>query len=370
MTGVRSRLCLAVRRSRACSRAVLGCASPLNGRTLARRGLAPLELVLNLFFFLVLMALIINFGSIAPWHVRGKVAARYAVWRSLYPRTGASNPNPANWQPPATMGLSTPLSLNSLPFDMVGQNWSQGDLGQAALRGPAVIDPATGTVIRLNDRRYVEMVDRVQVGSASLQKRLPLLSNLRKAQINPLQPVLDRFWTFGEMNAQSGGVAMRNNEDWRMLGWYQFLPDQLGNGDLMNLFMQYQMADQKIQQNPGAQALLVLDRDNEFAGWGATPPDAYAYAASMSGLIGQCEASPENVAQNWIQNSTGMIRWIQGPTAGGGQNAVPQWLAQRFIDLYNQEIRYYQSQNPPNQAQVNRLQGLIQQLQQFMAMLN
>lgn len=368
MTGTPTRF--AVRRSRALRAKMLGCTSPLNDCLLARRALAPLELVLNLFFLLALMALIINFGVLGPWHVRGKLAARYAVWRSLSIRTGGNDAMPSNWWQPATMGLSAPMSLNSLPYDMVGQTWNQGDLAQSALRGPAIVDPATGSSIRMNNQRYFEMVDRAQIGSAYLQKTLPLLPNLRKAQINPMQPVFDSFWRFQDMSAQSGGVAMRFNGDWRAFKWYQFLPADLGNGDLMNLFMQFQMADMKIQQNPGAQALLVLDRDSEFVQWGVTSPDAYSYAASMSGIIGQCEASPENVAQNWIQGPNGLIRWIQGPTAGGGQNAIPQWLAQRFIDLYNQEIRYYQSQNPPNQAQIDRLQGLIQQLQQFIATLN
>ena len=348
----------------------IGCASPLNAPVLLRLGLAPLELVLSLFFLLVLMALIINFGSIASWHVRGKTAARYAAWRSLAIRTGGGDPSPANWVMPAQMGLSAPMSLSSLPYDMVGQVWNQGDLTQAALRGPAVADPATGSVIQMNDRRYLEMVDRAQVGSAQLQKTLPLLPNLRRAQINPLQPVFDSFWRFQDMSAQSGGVAMRSNGDWRTYGWYQFLPNQLGNSSLMNLFVQYQAADQQIQQNSGIQALVVLDRDNEFPPWGMSSPDAYAYAVSQSGLLGQCESSPENVAQSWIQNPNGLIRWIQGRSGGGGGNAIPHWLAQQFINLYNQEIQYYQSQTPPNQAQINQLQNSIQQLQQFIGILN
>src|SRR5207302_1365477 len=86
-----------------------GCASRLtagHGRSSSsRRGLAPLELVLSLFFLLVIMALIINFGTTAPWHVRGQIAARHAVWRTLSGRTGSVGyPNPPNWWPPATMG--------------------------------------------------------------------------------------------------------------------------------------------------------------------------------------------------------------------------------------------------------------------------
>ena len=330
----------------------LGSASRLNGREAAhngrasrRSGLAPLELVLSLVFLLVMMALIINFGSISAWHVRGKMAARYAVARTLSIRTGGNDPMPSNWWAPATMGLSAPMSFNTLPYDVVGQTWNQGDLTQAALRGPAVVDPASGNTIPMNDKRYLEMVDRVQIGSAYLQKTMPLLPKLRRAQINPLQPVFDNLWTYGEMGLGYNGR--------RMKGWYKVEADQLGNGNLMNLFMAYQMADQKVQQNSGAQALLVLDRDNELLG----PPDEYLIAASAAGLLGAgaCDASPEDVAQNWIQNPNGLISRIQGRN-GGGRGGVPESLARAFLQLY-------QSQNPPPKA-------AIQQIQEFLGQLN
>src|SRR5579872_2158831 len=97
---------------------------------MSRSGLAPLELVLCLFFLLVLMSLIINFGTTAPWHLRGSIAARNAVWRTLSIRTGgtANRPNPANWWAPAQMGLTQSRQFTSIPNDMVGPTWSQGDL--------------------------------------------------------------------------------------------------------------------------------------------------------------------------------------------------------------------------------------------------
>jgi hypothetical protein len=283
---------------------------------------------------LVLMALIINFGSISSWHVRGKTAARYAAWRSLAIRTGSGDPSPPNWVTPATMGLSAPMSFNSLTYDLVGQTWNQGDLTRTALRGPAVVDPATGSTIPMNDKRYLEMVDRVQIGSAYLQKTLPLLPNLRKAQINPLQPVFDNFWTYA-------GMGFGSNDAWRIKGWYRIEADQLGDGNLTNLFMEYQMADQRIQQNPGAQALLVLDRDDELVG----PPDFYP-------MPGGCDASPQSVQFTVVR---GLIAQIRG-LFGGGRGGVPENLARAFLALY-------QSQNPPPQ-------GKIQQLQEFLSQLN
>jgi len=311
--------------------------------------------VLSLFFLLVLMSLIINFGTTAPWHVRGQIAARDAVWRTLSIRTGWNRPNPSNWWRPATMGLMPARSLNTVPNDMVGPVWGQGDLMQPALRGPMIVDPATGKQILMTNRQYMEMVNQAVIGTASLTKAMPLLPNMRKANITPMQPVLDHFWRFEDM-----GFFYNNN--WRLRGWYQVEANLIGNGDLMDLFVQYQMADMKIQQNPGIQALLVLDRDAEFPPWGMQPPDVYPTANG-------CEASPQKVMTNIVMGNGGLISRIQGQK-GGGKGGVPDRLARAFINLYNQQIQFYKAQQPPNQGKIDQLQKLIDQLNQFIGTLS
>ena len=64
------------------------------------RGLAPLEMVLSLPILLFLMALIINYGTVASWKVRGLSAARHAVWSSRWPRARDASPRPGYWRPP------------------------------------------------------------------------------------------------------------------------------------------------------------------------------------------------------------------------------------------------------------------------------
>jgi hypothetical protein len=311
--------------------------------------------VLSLFFLLVLMALIINFGTTAPWHIRGQIAARHAVWRTLSYRTGASYPNPPNWWQPATMGLVPARPLSTVPNDMVGQVWSQGDLMQPALRGPAVVDPATGKQILMTNRQYMEMINQAAIGNANLTRAMPLLPNMRKANINPMQAVLDHLWRFEDM-----GFVYNGN--WRLKGWYQIEADQIGNGDLMDLFMQYQMADMKIQQNPGIQALLVLDRDPEFLQWEGQYRDFYPTA-------GGCEASPQKVMTNIVVAPNGLISRIQGPK-GGGKGGVPERMARAFINLYNRQIQFYKAQQPPDQGKIDQLQQLIDQLNQFIGTLS
>ena len=118
-----------------------------------------------------------------------------------------------------------------------------------------------------------------------------------------MQPVLDHLWRFQDM-------GFGYNDNWRIKGWYRIEPDQVGDGNLLNLFQQYQLADMKIQQNPGIPALLVLDRDSEFPPWGMQPPDVYPTANG-------CEASPQTVMTNIVMGPGGLISRIQGPSGGG-----------------------------------------------------
>ena len=324
-----------------------------------RAGLAPLELVLSLFFLLIMMALCINFGSIAAWRVRGNTAARYAVWRTLSLRTGGNFPNPANWQAPATMGLATAIPLNQ---QTVGQIWSQQDLMQPSLRGPAIVDPSSGNMIPMGSMQYVEMVNQALIGSANLTKQMPLMSKLRKSNIKPLQPVLDHFWRFEEMSPQSNYWAMRSNGDWRLKQFYLHEPSQSTDGSVQNAYMQYQMDDQRLQQNQGIQALQVLDRDPELFGYYQSYPGIDVYPS-----LGGCEISPQNM-QTSANLVPSLINRIEG-AGGGGKGGVPEGLANLFLGMYQPQLQTAQQQQPPDQATVSRLQPLVDQLNQFIGTL-
>jgi hypothetical protein len=65
-----------------------------------------------------------------------------------------------------------------------------------------------------------------------------------------------------------------------------------------------------------------------------------------------------------------VLRWIQGPTSGGGKNAVPFWFAQQFVNLYQQQLQMYQQQQPPNQQLIGPLQQKIDELKSFQGTLN
>ncbi|MBI2480878.1 MAG: pilus assembly protein [Planctomycetia bacterium] len=54
-----------------------------------RRGLAPLEFVLWLPVLLFVMALMVNYGTIATWRVRSEIVSQHAAWRTRWPRNPA-----------------------------------------------------------------------------------------------------------------------------------------------------------------------------------------------------------------------------------------------------------------------------------------
>ncbi len=331
-------------------------------RVPVRAGLAPLELVLSLFFLLVMMALISNFGTIAAWHVRGSEAGRYAAWRSVSLRTGGRFPNPPNWVAPATMGALPGNPINPTRIDQIW--WGQGEPSQAALRGPAVVDPATGNMFMMGNQQYLEMANQSLIGSANLTRQMPLLPNLRKSNIRPLHPLVDPFWRFEDMSPKTNSWAMRNNADWRLIQWYQFEASQLSDGNVQNAYSQYKMSDQRILQYQGIPALQPLDRDDEFIAAGrSAPPDFYP-SVSM-----QCEGSPANMQMNLVMLPNGVIRRIKGLN-GGGKGGVPENMAKAFISLYQQQLQARQQQQPPNQQLINQLEQKIRQLQDFIATLN
>ncbi len=334
-----------------------------------------------------MMALIINFGTISSWQARGNVAARWAVWRSIGLRTGTNYPNPPNWQVTgATMGRVPGMPVNP---GLINQVWNQGDLTQPALRGqplaPVITDPLTGNSFPMGNQQYMEMTNAAAIGAANLTRKMPLLPNMRQSNYQPLHPILDqlnpnltvgvgKYWRFQDMypgappNVNPNVYwAMRSNGA-RLYQWYQFEASQLPDENVANALAQFQMASQAIQQNPNSAALLPLDRDAEFTAAGQVPPpDAYNHAARP--LNGKCDLDPNDV-KLIVESPNGVLRWIQGPTSGGGKNAVPFWFAQQFINLYQQQLQMYQQQQPPNQQLIGPLQQKIDELKSFQGTLN
>jgi len=303
--------------------------------------------MLNLFFLLVILALIINAGTIAAWHVRGSIVVRDTAWRRLSPRrievippqilgSGGTMAEehispPGNWKPPATLGMAPSKSLSQHP---VGEVWNRDDLSQPALRGPGITDPATGSQMMLADLEYLEMQKQLLIGTADLTKAMPLLHRLPKARIGSRFPILDGTWRYPEMSQITVMGAMRTNEDWRLRFWYLCERDNLASIDMVDATSRLHVADVQLQPLPGrfwvrehprrfvrATAFDLLDN----TGLGPGPPYS-DYYPTLSG----CEISIENIDINLIEGPQGLISRIQGPT-GGGLGGVPERFTRGLI---------------------------------------
>ena len=86
-----------------------------------RMGLSTLEVVLCLPILLLVMALMINFGTAACWKARGQVVARHALWGSRWPRTGERNPRPSFWPEPASLSSGGAGDVEALDDPRVNQ---------------------------------------------------------------------------------------------------------------------------------------------------------------------------------------------------------------------------------------------------------
>ncbi len=126
-----------------------------------RRGLAMLELTLALPILLFIMALIINYGTIAAWKVREHSVARLAVWETRWPRSGSTDPRPSYWPATATMESSDQGTVAGMDDSRVDLPVARGPLPGATVNSD-LLDPTRG----------------LREGSASLTRKYPLLGKM------------------------------------------------------------------------------------------------------------------------------------------------------------------------------------------------
>src|SRR6185369_803174 len=163
----------------------------IRDRLRTRRGLAPLELVLALPILLFVMALMVDFGNLACWKVRGSTVARQSVWRQRWPRRGNTDPQPIGWPSPATMDVAG-ASPELLPNDPFSQF--------PVVRGPTLNDPQSGKFFYVDLDGRLDLRNDLKNGQSHIDIRLPMLPSIAphfSFSLNNL--LLDSRWQFGNM---------------------------------------------------------------------------------------------------------------------------------------------------------------------------
>lgn len=306
-----------------------------------RAGLAPLELVLCLPLLLLIMALIMNFGTAAAWKVRSLTVARQVVWRQRYPRNGATDPRMPEWPSRGTMSVTA-----AQPDVIQGDPFSQ----YIAVRGPTITEPNDGRSFMVNPD-LLDINFNLEQGNSDIRVNYPLLPQWTGPRFRPEHQLLDSQWRFAEMRL--GG-----NFSHRLIPLYSYRYGQ----DVQALSEEYVNAAMAILNAPFRRDLMPLDQDDEFYAYTGSAPDFYR----LVHLIRGCTLDVTDIQQTEVQRA---VRSIEGRT-GGGRGGLPELMARRFIALYRNRIQQLQALDPPPQAEIDQLQEKIDQLTRFQSTLN
>lgn len=308
--------------------------------THSRAGLAPLELVLALPLMLSIMALIVNFGHVATWKIRGATNARLAMWRHRPMWNADSDPKPMNWWPQgATLGVTGDNRISQ-----VDSNWNQPAIAQTWIKGP--VYTANGGYLMVRDKRVNEMAEGVAQGNSGITQRYPFLPSMGSMNLSVNHSLLDSAWQYETM-----GYGW--NEARRAFQWWQ-LEDSPDWSAEKQIFLE---ADSRLVSNPQRELMLPLDRDiNPWTG--GFVGDFYArYRFDRNG---NDPNDPQVIRQTKIISPGGLVDQIKGrsqpPTDGVCKN-----MAQGYLAMYQTQLAL----DPQN----GQLKQWIQQLKDFIAQL-
>ncbi len=308
-----------------------------------RRGLAMLELILALPILLFIMALIINYGTIATWKVREHSVARLQVWETRWPRTGATDPRPSYWPATATMESSNQGTVAEMDDPRVDLPVARGPMPPATVNSD-LLDPTRG----------------LREGSADLTRKYAMLAKLGTYTIQAQTWLVDDKWQY-----QAPQMGMSSNWQLRIPVLYA-LPQ--ASASLENAYVQSVLT---IAQAPFQPQLAPLDHDPDFIyygalfGWGGAP--------NFYPKFQQLCSTDRDLTQ---QNVDNLIDRIQG-NPGKHVPSLAQTMALAFLGLYQRALAAFQgiqNANPPAspqmqglaQSQIPLLQTEIQELQQFL----
>jgi len=298
-------------------------------------------MVLCLPLLLLMMALMINFGTVAGWRVRSLCVSRHAVWSSRWPRNVNRCPRPDYWPTPAAIDAGGAGRLPELDDPRVNLPVARGPLPAGNTVNSDLLDPTRG----------------LRQGSSQLERGFPMIGAMGQYHLRSRSLLLDDKWQYPQMGLWS-------NRQRRIPVIYA-----LAKADPQFLEA-YARAAQAVLATTNSADLAPLDRDDEFIayhlrmGQGAWAPDFHPRLHQFCTLDRQ-------VAQGAVDQ---LLYQIQGKQ-GDANDRIPglaERMAGAFIGLYQEVIRHLQSQagaNPAVQAEIAQLQAKIQVLEQFRASL-
>lgn len=150
-----------------------------------RRGLAMLELTLALPLLLLVMALMINYGTVACWKVRALAVADYTISGVRYPRDAATLPRPGE---PHTYYWPSPGATYT-----VG-NWTAPAADDARLRLPIVRGPMLNNLPV--QAGLLDPAAGFGEGNANLARRFAMVARWGQFQLHGHDSLLANLWQY------------------------------------------------------------------------------------------------------------------------------------------------------------------------------
>lgn len=318
----------------------------------ARTGLAPLELVLALPILLFLMALMVNYGTVASWKVRGLAASRHALWSSRWPRTPAIHPRPRSWPTSAALGAGGSAAATSLDDPRVDLPVVRGPMPNDVLVHHDLLDPTVG----------------MREGRAALERDFPMLARMGAYSLTSLHELLDNQWQYQRTGwPEQGEMLPRNN--WRRIPVIYRLPRVPPS-----LVEAYVTAAYAIVNAAFRGDLCPLEtwKDPEVVaycqrfGWDVFRRDLHPV------FCRRCADEPFCTRDAAAVDSTveNLIDRIQGRSVRGKPDWIPgvAWhVTETYIAFYQRVVRALEAQldavPPPSPADVLAIQAEIGQLE-------
>jgi len=319
-----------------------------------RRGVATLEMVLSLPILLLLMALIINYGTVASWKVRALSLARHELWSQREGRAGGALPQ-KQYYPVYWPSFPQGMSKGSGGWPLASLDDPHVDLPVA--RGPMVGDFAV-------DRDLFDPTQAMREGNATVSRGFPLMSRLGRYTAEAATQALNGRWVWEVMGP-------RANRDFRVPLLYT-VPQ---TGAEFGYATMYVQAVARIWYSSFQADLWPMDKDDEFIYWGRRfftegvpgwvprrgAPDFYR----DFGWLHEFCTTDEADVRGWVDN---LIERLQG---GPGRPGIAEQMRRAFRDFFQSVVDVLQRQlesdpPPPNAADIQRsIDDLNQKIEQL-----
>ena len=301
-------------------------------RVRVRRGLATVEFVLWLPILLFVMALMVNYGTMAAWRIRGEIASHDAGWRTRWPRQGGGEPDPA---PTTAVVTRTETTVNQA---------AMSHLDPAVLRMPVVRGPLPNGY---QVRPLLDPLPGAVAGNTHVERQYPLLRKIGSFESGPINdPLLHGSRTHGEMGFPNY---------WRRVRELYALPQTDPN--LPEAFRSAVLSVLSIKDYHG---LYILDRSEDWIKYRGAAPDYHPrlnrHCTLDRSVMWNREVS--RIVDVWNSRN---VEWDLGEIS-----KLPSRLTSSFHNMYQQVKNEYENElnadPPPPPARKQYLKAEIADL--------